>query len=284
MLAHTRRVDQANRTLHALAARPHPVDGDTVAGNARFRPGQQAIFAQQPVDERGLARIGAADDGELERRALVILVKFPLVGRVILPLDMGEEGLEQIGHALAMFGRKGDGFAQPQAEGFHHAIIGGLTFRLVGDQNDRHVIAAQPAGDFLVQRRDPCARVDHEQRDVAIFHRRFSLHPHPAGQAVGVLIFITGGVDDGEVEAEQMRLALTPVAGDAGLVVDQRELLADQAVEQGGLAHIGPPDNGYDGQHGGPFPSYLKNAMLLRRQKPSPKAEELGFCLRRSMA
>jgi len=70
-------------------------------------------------------------------------------------------------------------------------------------------------------------------------------------------VLIAGSVDDGEVEAQKMSLALAPVAGDAGLVIDQRQLLADQAVEKGGLAHIGPPDNGNCGQHDvGPFPFY----------------------------
>ena len=47
-----------------------------------------------------------------------------------------------------------------------------------------------------------------------------------------------------------MRLALAPVAGHARPVVDQRQLLADQPVEQGGLADVGAADDGDGGQLG----------------------------------
>jgi hypothetical protein len=42
---------------------------------------------------------------------------------------------------------------------------------------------------------------------------------------------------------------MPPVARDAGKIVDQREALADQAVEQGRLADIRPPDNGDGERH-----------------------------------
>ena len=44
--------------------------------------------------------------------------------------------------------------------------------------------------------------------------------------------------------ADFARRALAPVARDAGLVVDQRELLPDQTIEQRRFADIGPADNG----------------------------------------
>ena len=48
------------------------------------------------------------------------------------------------------------------------------------------------------------------------------------------LAFLEAGrVDHGEGEVGDAPLALAPVAGDAGLVVDQRELPADQPIEQG---------------------------------------------------
>ena len=45
-------------------------------------------------------------------------------------------------------------------------------------------------------------------------------------------------------------VALATVAGHAGAVVDERELLADEAVEQGRLAHVGAADDGDDERHG----------------------------------
>ncbi len=125
-------------------------------------------------------------------------------------------------------------------------MIAGLAraaFGLVGDQHHRHVLLAQPAGDHFVERGHAGARVEHEQGDLGAFDRNLGLRAHPARQAVGVLVFPAGGVDHREVEPEQVRLAETAVARDAGLVVDQRQFLADQPVEQGRFAHIGAPDN-----------------------------------------
>ena len=62
------------------------------------------------------------------------------------------------------------------------------------------------------------------------------------------MIFITGGIDDPEIEPEQVRVALSPVTGDAGQVIDQRQLLADQAVEQRRFADIGSADDRDDGK------------------------------------
>jgi hypothetical protein len=111
-------------------------------------------------------------------------------------------------------------------------------------------LAAQPAPDLLVERNHSGPRVDQEQRDVGLAHRRTGLRAHAAGQRIGVFILIARGIDDPEVEPEQVRLALAPVAGHAGAIVDQRQPPADQAIEQGGFADIRPADNGDGGQLG----------------------------------
>ena len=119
---------------------------------------------------------------------------------------------------------------------------------------------AQIAADFLVQRGDAGARIDHEQRHVGAFQRCFGLHPHPAGQAGGIFVFPPGGVDDGEFKAQQRRIAKATVTGDAGLVVNQRQLLADEPVEQSGLAHVGPSDDDNLGTHSPRWPGLAPKA------------------------
>ena len=63
----------------------------------------------------------------------------------ILAVDMGEQRLEQVAHALAMLGRKRDRIAEAEAEALEHAGLAGAAFGLVGDEDDRRVGAAQPA-------------------------------------------------------------------------------------------------------------------------------------------
>ncbi len=56
-----------------------------------------------------------------------------------------------------------------------------------------------------------------------------------------VLILEPGGVDHPEFEPEQRGFAFAPVARHPGPVVDQREALSDQPVEQVDLPTLGRP-------------------------------------------
>ena len=105
---------------------------------------------------------------------------------------------------------------------------------------------------MLVERRHAGARVDQEQtRASAERDRRLGLRAHPPGEAVGRRLVEAGGVDRGEVEVAEPRLALAAVAGHAGQVVDERQPPADQPVEQRRLADIRPADDGDLGLAGG---------------------------------
>jgi hypothetical protein len=56
-------------------------------------------------------------------------------------------------------------------------------------------------------------------------------------------LFEAGSIDHLEFEIAQPALALAAVAGDAGAVIDQRDPPADQPIEQGRFADIGPADD-----------------------------------------
>ena len=88
------------------------------------------------------------------------------------------------------------------------------------------------------------ARVDQQQADIGVGNRLISAAAHARLKTIARCLFKTGRVDDLEGEVAKMRLALAPVARDAGRVVHQCKLLAHQPIEQGGLADIGPTDNG----------------------------------------
>ena len=229
-----------------------PVDfhGDGIARGAGFGAGQQPLLAKQMIDQRGLAGIGAADDGHAYRPLRQILIGFDDV--VIVELlalvrglrHQGAQRVVEIAEALAVLGRNLDRFAETQRVGFHRAGIALLALALVGDQNHRLVGAAREIGKGAIVRRQPGARVDHEHQGVGEADRGFGLLLHPRGQrALGALVEARG-VDHGEFEIAKARRAFAAVAGDAGFVVDQRELLPDQPVEQRRFSDIGPADNG----------------------------------------
>ena len=110
------------------------------------------------------------------------------------------------------------------------------------------VSARSQRADLLVERSHALRRIDQEQRGVGVAHRGFGLLAHPAGQRLRVLVLEARRVDHSEIKPEKLRLAFTAVARDARPIVDQREALADEPVEQGRFADVGPADNGDGGQ------------------------------------
>ena len=105
-------------------------------------------------------------------------------------------------------------------------------------------------GESAVVGRHADARVDDEEDRVGGEDRGFRLRPRAARQRGGVAFLQAGGVDHREAQVGELGLALAPVARDAWLVVDERQLLADEPVEQSGLADVRPPDD-RDREHQG---------------------------------
>ena len=180
------------------------------------------------------------------------LLRFLLVLRAAPPFGIGEERhqrLEQIRQALAVLGRERDRIAEAQREGLVGACEAGAALGLVGDEDHGLAGAAHHFGERPVGGQDADARIDDEEDDVGIADGGLGLRAHAAEERFLGGFFEAGRVDDAEFEVAETRLALAPVAGDAGLVVDERELLADQPVEQGRLADIRPPDDGDERRH-----------------------------------
>ena len=61
---------------------------------------------------------------------------------------------------------------------------------------------------------------------------------------------VYGGVDDGEAEIAEAPFAFAAVAGDPRRAVDDGLTPADEAVEQGRLAHVGAADDRHGEGHG----------------------------------
>ena len=89
---------------------PLPINRNGIAGDASLWPRQQAVLAQQAVDEGRFASVWPANNGELQRalrRVLVILAGEFFGGHCGLCLrsDQREERAKQISDPVAMFCR-----------------------------------------------------------------------------------------------------------------------------------------------------------------------------------
>ena len=98
------------------------------------------------------------------------------------------------------------------------------------------------AGEMLIQRCHARASIDHEQADVRLIYGCLGLLAHTAFERALRGIVQAGRVDDGETQIRQPCLALAPVPRDTRQIVDQRQALAGQTIEQRRFADIGPAD------------------------------------------
>ena len=148
------------------------------------------------------------------------------------------ERAQQIVHADAVLGRERHRLAEAELPGLEQPGLRRAALGLVGDEDHPPRPLAQQLGERAVDRGDAGAGVDQEQADVGGVHRPLGQRPHPAGQAGVGRLLEPGGVDDGEAQRPEPARALAQVAGDAGLVVDQRQPPADQPVEERRLADV----------------------------------------------
>ena len=110
---------------------------------------------------------------------------------------------------------------------------------------------------MLVDGRQADAGVDDKQDGVGIADGHFGLGAHAPFEAIGIGLLETGGVDDLKAEIAEAGVTDATIARHARRVVDERQLLADEAIEQCRLADVRPSDNG-DGRlgcHGWALPS-----------------------------
>ena len=138
--------------------------------------------------------------------------------------------------------------------GFGQAVLPRPPLALVGDQDHLGGPLAQPVRKGLVERQDARTCVDQEQHDVGGFDRTFGEAAHARFQHFAAGGLPAGSVEQREGEIAQLCRRLADIAGDAGLVVDQRMPAPHQPVEKRRLADVGPPDDGYPGgdPRGGP--------------------------------
>ncbi len=142
-----------------------------------------------------------------------------------------------------MLGGDRDRRAQTKLEGLVGTARPGAALRLVGEEHDRGLAAAQPIGEMLVERGYPGARIDDEEHDVGVGDSTVGLPAHPRRQAVVMQLLETSGVDDVKLEIGKARVPFAAVAGHPRRIVDEREPLPDQPVEEGRFSDIGPADD-----------------------------------------
>ena len=150
---------------------------------------------------------------------------------------------------FTVFCRQANWLSKTKRIGLDHARISGAAFALVGGQNDIVGPLAQDIGKHQIGRSHPVASINHEQTDIGHINRAFGQTAHTALQTVVRHIFQTRRIHNGKPQIRQPRFTFAQVARHARLVIDQRQSLADKAVEKRRFAHIRAPHNGKGERH-----------------------------------
>ena len=182
---------------------------------------------------RILGHITPARLGLDHRRAV------PRAGRLL-------DDLRHLADAETMLGRDRQRLAETERIGFVQTGLRRAALAFIRGEDHWLAGAAHQLGEDLIGRNHPRPRIDHEQNEIGLGDGRFSLLAHARRQPL-VPGLQSRGIDEGDGAGPEFGLGLAPIARQARLIVDQRELLADELVEQGGLADIRPSDDG-DGE------------------------------------
>lgn len=149
----------------------------------------------------------------------------------------------------------------------------------VGDHYDAPARHTQDLRDLLIERIDPGLRIDDEDYNVGFLRSGFGLPPCRFREFVtvrGVRIRIdTRRVDHAERAATPFAQRVEPVARHAGRVLDDREALSDQPVEEGTLPDVWTSDDG-DGrrpQHRTGRRGGLLHRLSFRGERRRPRME-----------
>ena len=122
---------------------------------------------------------------------------------------------------------------------------------LVRHQQHTPVILPQQAGDFLVERRDTFAHINHKQDQRRLGDGVANLLPDVIGEVVVVLDAESAGIDQLEIHVIDVAHRADPVARYTGRGIDDPDHPPRNTIEQRTLADVRPAYNGNNRQtHG----------------------------------
>jgi hypothetical protein len=133
------------------------------------------------------------------------------------------------------------------------------AFGFVHRQQHRLAGATHAFGHGVIIGREPRDAIDQHQHHVSFGHGEFDLPAHQPRQLVAARGNAAGIDDDGR-RVWCRRETVDAVARQPRIVGDQRVARAGEAVEQRGLADIGPSNEGEDGQQG-----YFSRGLVASR-------------------
>ena len=182
--------------------------------------------------------------------------------------------VEQLLRGQAVGGGDGDHLPYREAVEVGDPVLAATAVHLVHRDHDGLAGAAEHLGDVLVEAGDALFRVHHEDDDVGLFDSELHLLDDLDLEGVSVGLQ-AAGVDQHEPLAIPFAVRIDAVAGDAGGRLLDGEALPGEAIEEGGLAHVGPPHDRHHAPVG--WSCFTHGASSILRPRASAAAASRGW-------
>src|SRR5262249_51361725 len=164
-------------------------------------------------------------------------------------------GVQQLGDAAAMLGREIEDGGKAQPIEVRALRLLSRAVDLVHGHEHGALAAAQDTGDLLVEGGQARASVDHEHHEVGLVDGGHHLVAHGGNQVRRRPGIEAASAHHGRLPALEGGGAVQAIARHSRHVVDDGAAPTHQAVEESGLADVGPAHKYDDGaNHGQPGP------------------------------
>src|SRR6266540_1339671 len=194
-----------------------------------------SLTPDQRVQEARLAHVGPSHDRDVRiGRQLLLHLRWKAI----------DDRIEQIARSMPL--DRGDriGIAEAELVELRGLRLTAPGVRLVRNKDDRLAAPAKLIRDVVLDGEDAGLRVDDEEDHVGFSDRGLGLTPYGRFHLTCSRIVEAAGVDQRELAPAPLSGRVDAVACGAGKILDDRDALADDAVEERRLPNVGPDDDG----------------------------------------
>nr|WP_228281238.1 hypothetical protein [Rubrobacter marinus] len=230
--------------------------GDGVGGGAGDLRDDGSLGAEEAVEERALADVGAADDGHFRVRGLLLGLRLR---------EEGDDLVEQVARPYAVDRAHRVGLALAEGvEVVARRVVGGVV-ELVRGEEDGLARPSELPRDRGVRLRDPEPGVGEVDDDVGLLDGDPRLQRHESFEAGLGRGLHPPGIHERELPPRPLGAAVGAVPRRPRLVRDHGLAPAQDPVHQRALPHVRGSDDGHDRQAAQETPAFLAEPLVSPR-------------------
>ena len=213
---------------------------DSVSCSACDVGNDNSLLAAHTVDDRGLARVGLTDNGNVDHS----LVELLILGEYAL-LD---NRVEKVARTRAVKGRDSDGLAIKSELVELVELVGHLTYtvNLVYRDNDGLTRLFKHNGDVSVICDESRSDIAYKHDNVCGSDSYLRLSSHLLKNGIVALGLDTACINEEEVMAVPLGISVDSVSGNAGSVLNYCSALVDDFIKKCALTNVGSANDGYN--------------------------------------